>query len=107
MSDSELEIERDEIPDFEENSDEENSDDDVQSTERMIRNMREFKEIQSRKKVKKNGNNKPKQVYVKLDLIEMYLLRLKTSTTLPFKMFGPSWFVWCEKAVAEVDVSLP
>ena len=61
-SDSELEIERDEIPDIEEDSG-----DDNQSTERMIRNMRAFEEIQSSKKVKKNGN-KPKQVYVKLDL---------------------------------------
>ena len=27
--------------------------------------------------------------------------------TLPFKMFGPSWSVWCKMALAEVGVSLP
>ena len=74
MSDSELDIERDEIPDIEEDSD-----DNIQLTERMIRNLREFEEIQSRKKVKKNGNSKPKQVYVKLDLIEMSTPRPKNT----------------------------
>ena len=27
--------------------------------------------------------------------------------TLPFKMFGPFWSVWCKMALAEVGVSLP
>ena len=28
-------------------------------------------------------------------------------TTLPFKMFGPFWSVWCKMALVEVGVSLP
>ena len=27
--------------------------------------------------------------------------------TLPIKMFGPFWSVWCKMALAEVGVSLP
>ena len=27
--------------------------------------------------------------------------------TLPFKMFGPFWSVWCKMALAEVGMSLP
>ena len=29
------------------------------------------------------------------------------SVTLPVKMFGPFWSVWCKMALAEVCVSLP
>ena len=28
-------------------------------------------------------------------------------STLPVKMFGPFWSVWCKMALAEVGVSLP
>ena len=34
------------------------------------------------------------------------LLHLYHAVTLPFKMCGPSWSVWCKIALAEVSVSL-
>ena len=32
---------------------------------------------------------------------------LKKGGTLPVKMFGPFWSVWCKTALAEVGMSLP
>ena len=38
-----------------------------------------------------------KKIFYKIGLV----------STLPFKMFGPFWSVWCKMALAEVGVSLP
>ena len=38
---------------------------------------------------------------------ERTTVRQNFEHTLPFKMFGPFWSVWCKMALAEVGVSLP
>ena len=42
-----------------------------------------------------------------LSLIVFMFFFVNSESTLPFKMFGPFWSVWCKMARAEVGASLP
>ena len=53
----------------------------------------------------KNGHKRP---FISQFCIEsVYASAMIKCNTLPFKMFGPFWSVWCKMALAEVGVSLP
>ena len=45
--------------------------------------------------------------YLLMNTADHKLIKEEFSTTLPVKMFGPFWSVWCKMALAEVGVSLP